>query len=171
MRRVCGMLLAAAIACACAPALDWRRVRFAGIELEAQFPCRPAGLARDVLLSGKRVQMEMHGCAADGSTYAVGAIALDDVREVAAVLDALKAAAAQNLQTTVGAGEGFAVPGMTPNPQAGRLALNGHRPDGTAVVEHLLVFARGTQVYQASVLGGDPTEEAVLQFFSGMRVA
>jgi hypothetical protein len=171
MRRVCGLLLATVIACGCAPALDWRQVRFADIGLEAQFPCRPAGLAREVQLAGKRAPMEMHGCAAEGSTYAVGVIALDDVRDVAAVLYTLKAAAAQNLQTTVTAGEGFAVPGMTPNPQSGRWALKGRRPDGSAVVEHLLVFARGTRVYQASVLGGDPAPEVVLQFLSGIRVA
>jgi hypothetical protein len=165
------MLLVVAIACACAPVLDWRRVRFAGIGLEAQFPCRPAGLARDVQLSGSRVQMEMHGCAIDGSTFAVGVIALDDVREVTAVLDALKAAAARNLRATVSAGETFAVPGMTPNPQAGRLVLKGFRPDGSVVVEHLLVFARGARVYQASVLGGQPQQEAVQQFFEGMRAA
>jgi hypothetical protein len=171
MHRARSMLLSVALISACSPALNWRQVRLTDIGLEAQFPCKPAALARDVLLSGKRLPMQLHGCAADGSTYAVGSLALDDVRDVAPALDALKAAAAQNLQAPLAAARAIAVPGMTPNPRAGQVVLAGRRPNGSAVVQHLLVFARGTRVYQASVLGDGPQESAVQQFFGAIRAA
>jgi hypothetical protein len=156
MHRARSMLLSVALISACSPALNWRQVRLTDIGLEAQFPCKPAALARDVLLSGKRLPMQLHGCAADGSTYAVGSLALDDVRDVAPPLAAARA---------------IAVPGMTPNPRAGQVVLAGRRPNGSAVVQHLLVFARGTRVYQASVLGDGPQESAVQQFFGAIRAA
>jgi len=155
--------------CACAPALDWRQAQLQAIGLEAQFPCRPAGLERHVQLAGHAVAMQMHGCAVQGTVYAIAAFTVDDVRDVAAALEALKAAAAANLQATPGAAEAVAVPGMTPYPQAGGIVLAGRRPDGAAVVEHLLVFARGPRVYQASVLGPAPQQANVRQFFEAMR--
>ncbi|MBE7419963.1 MAG: hypothetical protein HS128_19835 [Ideonella sp.] len=154
---------------ACTPALDWRQVQLLAIGLEAQFPCRPAALERQVRLAGRVVSMQMHGCAVQGTVYAVGAFTLDDVRDVAAALDALKSAAAANLQATPAAGEAVAVAGTTPYPQAGGIVLAGRRPDGAAVVEHLIVFARGPQVYQASVLGSAPQQVNVRQFFEAMR--
>ena len=39
-------------------------------------------MSRDVTLAQRRVEMAMHACAAGGSTYAVGAAALEDVRDV-----------------------------------------------------------------------------------------
>lgn len=156
---------------ACAPALDWRQVRFADMGLHAQFPCKPAGHERTVLLAGRRAPMVMHGCAAEGGTYVVGSLAVDDVRDISAALQALREAAANNLQAEAGALRSFSVPGMTPNAQAGRTALTGRRPDGSAVVQHLLVFTRGQRVYQAAVLGDRPPEAAVQSFFAGLRLA
>lgn len=161
--------MVAAALCACTPTLDWRQASLQAIGLEAQFPCRPAGLERHVQLAGRTVSMQMHGCAVQGTVYAVGAFTLDDVRDVAAALDALKAAAAANLQATPAAGAATTVPGMTPYAQAGRFVLTGRRPDGVAVVEQLLVFARGPRVYQASVLGPALHEANVQQFFDALR--
>lgn len=171
MIRLRAPLLLAVWVVACAPALDWRRVRFDDMGLEAQFPCKPAGHERTVQLAGRRLPMVMHGCAAEGGTYVVGSLALDDVRDVTAMLQALRDAAARNLMAGAGTLESFPVPGMTPNAHAGRAALTGRRPDGSAVVRHLLLFTRGQRVYQASVLGDRPPEAAVQTFFAGLRLA
>ena len=50
------------------------------------------------------------------------------------------------------------------------MILTGKRPDGTPVVEHLAVFARGARVYQAMVVGDRPDTDAVSTFFDGLKV-
>jgi hypothetical protein len=166
-RSVC---LPIALLCACSPALDWRQVRPAGIDLEAMFPCRPATLSRVVELAQRRLEMAMHACAAGGSTYAVGALTLEDVRDVGPALAALREAAARNVGGSVTGTAAIQVPGTTPHAQAARVVLTGKRPDGTDVVEHLGVFARGNQVFQAMVVGNRPNPEAVSTFFDGLKV-
>ena len=134
------------------------------------FPCRPNSLARQVALPAAHVEMRIYACNADGNTYALGGFALGDVRDVSATLDHLRDAAARNLSGAALVSQPFAVPGMTPNTQAGRATLQGRRPDGSAVTEHLLLFARGTQLYQASVVGNAPPDAAVSTFFGGLMI-
>ena len=167
LRSVC---LPIAWLCACSPTLDWRQVRPAGLDLEAMFPCRPATMSREVTLAQRRVEMTMHACAAGGSTYAVGAAALEDVRDVEAALTSLREAAAHNVGGSATEAKAIQVPGMTPNAACARLMLTGKRPDGTPVVEHLAVFARGTRVYQAMVVGNRTDVDAVSAFFDGLKV-
>jgi len=165
------LTLLGAVLSACAPALDWRVVKPPGIELQALFPCRPAGLAREVALLGQRIEVAMHACAVEGNTFAVGALAIADVRDVAAALDALHEASARNIGATPAPLQALTVPGMTPNVHAGRTVLSGRRPDGTAVVEHLALFTRGARVYQAMVVGDRPPQAAVDTFFTGLQLA
>jgi hypothetical protein len=169
MRSARSLLLFAAHLCACSPALDWRQVTPADLGVEALFPCRPSSLTREVTLAQMRSQMVMHACSAAGSTFALASLALGDVRDVTAAIDTLREAAASNLRAGPSSAQPFEVPGMTPNPHAGRLMLQGRRPDGSAVTEHLLVFARGARVYQASVVGDVPNDEAVSLFFGGLK--
>ena len=170
MRSPRSLLLIAALMCACSPALDWRQVAPAELGAQALFPCRPASLTRDVPVLQGRSQMVMHACSAAGSTFALSRLALSDVRDVTAAIDFLLESASRNLSAGPGHAQLFEVPGMTPNPLAGRLVLKGQRPDGSAVTEHLLVFVRGAQVYQASVVGDAPDESAVSTFFNGLKV-
>jgi hypothetical protein len=162
--------LSLGLLCACAPALNWRQVRPAGLDIEAMFPCRPATLSRDVVLPQGRREMTMHACATGGNTYAVGAVTLDDVRDVGAALQSLREAAAGNVNAAPGESESLHVPGMTPHAHAARLVLTGRRPDGSVVIEHLAVFTRGTRVYQAMVVGDRPDTEAVSVFFNGLKL-
>lgn len=170
MRSPRSLLLMAALLCACSPALDWRQVRPADLGVEALFPCRPSSLTREVALLQGRLQMAMHACGAAGSTFALASLALSDARDVTAAIDSLRDAAAGNLRAGPSDTRPFTVPGMTPNSHAGRLTLQGRRPDGSAVTEHLLVFVRGPRVYQASVVGDAPDEAAVTMFFTGLKV-
>jgi hypothetical protein len=170
MRSPRSLLLIAALLCACSPAVEWRQMAPAELGVQVLFPCRPAALARDVPIVHGRSQMVMYACSAAGSTFALSKLALSDVRDVTAAIDSLLEAASRNLRTGPGQTQPFEVPGMTPNPHAGRLTLTGQRPDGSAVTEHLLVFARGARVYQASVVGDAPDQAAVTTFFSGLKV-
>jgi hypothetical protein len=164
------LLLSAALLCACSPALDWRQVTPAELGVLALFPCRPASLARQVLVLQQRSPMVMHACSAAGNTFAVSGLSMGDVRDVAPAIVFLRDAAFRNLGAVGGAAQPVAVPGMTPNAQAGRFVLRGQRPDGSAVTEHLLLFAHGARIYQASVVGDAPDEAAVATFFAGLRV-
>lgn len=170
MPRLRSVCLPIALLCGCSPTLDWRQVRPASLEIEAMFPCRPATLSRGVTLVHRRVEMAMHACAAGGNTYAIGAAQLDDVRDVGAALMALREAAARNVDGTASSKTSIEVPGMTPHQEASRWVIIGKRPDGGPVVEHVALFARGTRVYQAMVVGDRPDTDAVSTFFSGMKV-
>ena len=170
MGSVRSLLLIAAPLCACSPALDWRQTTPPELGVQVQFPCRPASLTREVVLPQGRTQMVMHACSAAGSTFALASTVAGDVGDVAAVIDSLREAASHNLGAQPRAAQPFEVPGMTPNPRAGRLTLSGHRPDGSAITEHLLLFAHGARIFQASVVGDAPSEAAVATFFEGLKV-
>jgi hypothetical protein len=135
------------------------------------FPCRPATLSREVVLPEGRREMTMYACAVSGSTYAVGTLTVDDVRDVGVVLLALRDAAARNINAVPAEPQALQVPGMTPHAQAGRLILTGRRPDGSTVVEHLAIFTRGTRVYQAIVVGDRPDTEAASVFFAALKLS
>lgn len=164
------LLLIAALLCACSPALDWRQVAPPELGVQAMLPCRPASLTREVPVLQGRSEMVMYACSAAGSTFALSSLTLSDVRDVTSAIDFLLESAARNLRASLGQAQPSEVPGMTPNPRAGRLVLKGQRPDGSAVTEHLLVFVRGARVCQASVVGDAPDESAVSTFFSSLKV-
>lgn len=168
--------LAGAALAACAPALDWREARLEGPGLQALFPCRPVAQTREVALAGSPRPVRLHACEAAGRTYAV---MLADVAEPAAVGPALLALReASTAKAPAGAATpapGWPLPaGATPQPAAGRwqLALPGGR-----LRMDTAVFARGTWVVQASVIGAaEPASAsaptlAVAPFFEALRFA
>jgi len=162
-----------ALACslaACTPTLDWREVRPEGAGVLAMFPCKPAGHARRLPLGGSAVEMTLHACTAGGTTFALGHADVGELRRVEVALAELWAAAARNIGA---AGAHAAAPlrieGMTPQPQAGRQAFAGQLGDGRRVEEQVAVFARGTRVFQASMVGATLDAEAVETFFGALR--
>ena len=152
----------------CSPALDWREVRPETGDVVALFPCKPDRVAREVPLAGQRVRMQMLSCSAGGAVFALSGSDVGEPARVAPALEALRSTAAANLSAAPASAAAFAVPGATPNPQAGRLVLAGRRPDGTALAAQAGFFARGTMVWQASVIGS-ATAEAAETFFAGLR--
>ncbi|AKJ27587.1 hypothetical protein [Caldimonas brevitalea] len=161
---------AAAALVACSPGLDWRQVRPENTGLEALFPCKPLSHAREVPLGGATGRMSMFSCSTSGMTFGVTHVDLGDPARVTPALNELRAAAVGNLggQETVLGPAGVA--GMTPNPQALRIAVAGRRADGSALAQHAAFFAKGTHVYQASVVGTRLSDEALDSFFSGLRL-
>jgi hypothetical protein len=163
------LLLIAAL-CACSPSLDWRRVTPPDLGVEILFPCRPSSLTREVALQHGRMPMVMHACSAAGSTFALSSLQLPTSaasRRRSTRCATLRCATCKARPSNA---QSYDVPGMTPNPHAGRFVLNGRRPDDSAVHQHLLLFAHGARVYQASVLGDAPDDAAVSIFFSGVKV-
>jgi hypothetical protein len=163
-------LLAAAVA-ACAPALDWREVRPDGTGLVALFPCKPDRQVRRLPLAGTIVEMSLWACTAAGATYAMGFADVAEPDRVDRGLDELADAAARNIGSLGSAGSGqLSVAGMTPNPRARRLTLAGQMADGVAVHESVAVFARGTRIYQATIVGARLDDAAVEAYFGSLRL-
>jgi hypothetical protein len=163
--------LVAVCGAACTPALDWRDVQPAGSPVQVLMPCRPTSHARRIVLAGAPVEMTLFACEAGGDTYAVGWADLQDPVRVTAALEQLARSAQANVRA---APDSFAAParvdGMTPNASAIRLNLRGQLPDGRAVTEAVVVFAYGTSVVQATVVGPRPDPLAVEAFVESLRV-
>ncbi|MDO9074336.1 MAG: hypothetical protein Q7U73_13835 [Rubrivivax sp.] len=169
-RALCVALLACAGLPGCAPALDWRDVRPEGSALQLQFPCRPTTQRRDVPLAGARVNLALHACAAGGQTWGLAVADVVEPARVGPALTELAATAGGNVGAVAGQPLALKVPGATPNDASIRLRLQGRLPDGTAVQMHVAVFARGTLVYQATVLGDAVPDEAAQTFFASLRL-
>jgi hypothetical protein len=154
----------------CSPALDWRETRAEGAEVVAMFPCKPDHHARDVRLAGASPRMEMWVCKASGASFAVSFIDAAEPAAVGALLAELRALATGNIAGAVKASLPFAVPGMTANPQAARVVMQGRLPDGAVVQEEAAFFVKGLRVYQASVIGERLSPEMTDNFFAGLKL-
>lgn len=155
---------------ACAPALDWRQFQPDGWPLSMGMPCKPASQERRVALAGQNVALRMLSCTADGHIFAVGSADLADPAQVGPALQALGQAAQANARARVLREQPAAVPGMTPNPAALRWQLQGRLPDGQQVAEQVQVFAHGTRVFQASLVGPQADDARAAPFFDALRV-
>ena len=164
--------LALAGGAGCSPTFDWREFEPDGSGVVLAFPCKPDHHARSVTVAGARVNMEMLVCVAGDTTFALTYFDVADPTGVTAAITELRAVAAKNLglgETPPGVAE-FRVRGMTPNPQAARLVLAGRRPDGAPLRQQAAFFTKGLRVYQASVVGSQPSAEAVDTYFSSMKL-
>jgi hypothetical protein len=145
----------------------------AGTPLQLSFPCRPTAMARDLTIVNTPLHWTLTACDAGGLTFAVSWADVPDPTRTGAVLQALSRQAGENLRATPRLAQAASVPGMTPHPAAQWMQLQGHSPDGGAVVQQLLLFAHGLRVYQASVLGavsGTEQEAAARTFFDALRI-
>lgn len=169
-----GGRVAAAVAlmglCACSPTLDWREVRPEDSGVVALFPCKPTTDARMVTLAGARVRMLLTACWAGDLTWALASADAEQPSQVGPALEALRAAAAANLGAPAQALGQLPVSGMTPNAQAGRVRIKGKLPDGTAATLEAGYFAKGTWVFQATVMGAAPGGDAVATFFDNLKL-
>lgn len=165
---LCATLLSATLP-ACTPALDWREVRVEGTQASALFPCKPKSQSRQAAIGGVPTRMTLLSCEADGHTFALAHTDLGDPARVGPALVEMAAALPANVQAVPMRAEPLAVPGMTPSVQARRLWIEGRMPDGSPVTEQAALFAHGTRVYQAAVLGARPGAPAQT-FFDSLRL-
>jgi hypothetical protein len=167
----CGWVMWVTALTACSPALDWRAVRPEESGAVALFPCRPTSQARRLHLGAVDTEMFIYACTASGATFALGYADVADPAQVAPALAALRTAAIANVSGNAQAEGELSVKGMTPNSEARRLRIVGHLPGGREAQMSAGFFAKGTRVFQASViapaaLGAD----AVNTFFAGLEV-
>jgi len=154
---------------ACSPALDWREVRPADSDALALFPCKPERFARRVPLAGAQVEMRLASCKAQDTTYAIGYATLVEPAQVTPALVQLRSAAAANIGGTPAAAD-WTIAGMTPNPLAQKLVMQGHDAEGKPVHEEAVFFVRGLRVYQATMVGPALDPAAAETFFNGLKL-
>jgi hypothetical protein len=125
---------------------------------------------RELMLGGRRVTLTLRVCDAGGVTWALAHADVGDPGQVDSMLRALRQAALANLGVADGPSLAApAVPGQTPQAASGQWQVEGRRPDGQALRARLVVFAKGTQVAQATALGARLDAGAMDSFFGGLR--
>jgi len=164
------MLLALVPLCACSPTLDWREVRPEGGGVVALFPCKPSTDARMVTLGDAPVRMVLAACRAGDATWAIAFADTAEPSKVGPALAALRVASASNLGGTPRVMAPLQISGMTPNPQAERVRIEGKLPGGEAVNLEAAFFVKGTRVFQATVMGAQPGSEAAATFFDSLKL-
>lgn len=170
LRRLPLLLVCALMACT--PTLDWREVRPAASAVVTMFPCKPASHARQVLLADRKVELTLFACTAGDATYALSYADVREPSQVSAALLALKTSAWANVRALPPVStQPMQQQGMTPNAEAARWQVTGQLPNGQTVQEAGAVFAHGTAVYQATVIGARLDEGAVQTFMDALRVA
>lgn len=172
-RSVPVLLLLALVVAACSPTFDWREARPAD-GLSVLFPCKPAQHTRQVALGGSPQPMSLSSCGAGDLTFAVSVVDAGEPAQVTALLQTLRTALVGNLSGAVPAearSEDAKVSGATPHPLAQRLMVRGRRTDGSAIEAQAQFFCRGTQVFQATVLGSRLDAQALDMFFSSLKFA
>lgn len=139
----------------CSPALNWRQAGPREVDILLDFPCKPQTLTQPVLLAGKRLDMSMTGCEAAHMTFALAHADVGDPARVGPALAELRHDALANIRARVLRSQAATVPHAAPRqPDAVEIDLAGQGPGGEALREHVLLFAQGTQVFQAIVLAG-----------------
>jgi hypothetical protein len=111
-------------------------------------------------------------CTAGGQTWALAHADMGDPARVTGALAELRSSTIQKLHAEQAALAPLAVPGATPNAHAGRVRLQsrtgaasgGHRP----LQMELALFARGTHVFQVSVLGEAVPADMSQTFFASI---
>ncbi|WP_415267322.1 hypothetical protein [Acidovorax sacchari] len=179
------ILLAGALSLGgCSPSLDWRSVRMDDAGLTALLPCKPERAVRPVELQGRSVELSMAGCDADGATFAVSHMALQQgsgAAEAGMVLAQWRAATLARIgvpaDATDLAGAPFTPRGALPLPQSLRLQVRGTAPgDGRAVALDAAWFARAEsaeggprmRLFHAVIYSPQPRAAVADTFFPGL---
>jgi hypothetical protein len=169
LRPMAGLAFAVAASTACSPILDWRVVSVAGTGLIIEMPCKPDLLQRPVTLAGAPVRLALQVCDAGDRTWGILSADMVDLARVGPALAALKASAATNIGASPAPGQPFQPKGAATHSEAGQMQLNGTRGQGVKVKMAVAVFARGTHVFQMTVLGADMPSEALDAFLGSPR--
>lgn len=159
---LCALLLA------CSPKFDWREVRGTAAPYQVLFPAKPDTHAREIDLAGTPVTMTMTGAEVDGTTFAVGSIALADPTRAQQALTDMKTALVRNIQGKVVA---EAVSSPAPGTTMLELEARGPLPQAGERLMLARFIARGHHAYQLLVVGDAATlsREAAETFLTSVH--
>jgi len=175
LARLTAATLAALLLAACSPRYDWREVRGSNAPFTVLLPAKPSTLTRPVDLGGTQVTMTMTAAEVGTVAFAVGSAELADATAADAALAAMRTAMLGNIggsvrhETVSGGGDGASGGGRSIELEAvGTPPARG----GEAVLLAARFTARGARVYQAIVLGPEPSvpREAIDTFLTSFKL-
>jgi hypothetical protein len=169
LRPIAGLAVAVAASTGCSPILDWRAVSVAGTGWVIEMPCKPDRVERPVPLAGAPVRLVLQACDAGDRTWGIVSADMGDPARVGPALAALKASAVANIGASLAQSLPFQPKGAATHIEAGQLLLDGTRTQGVKVKMAVALFARGTHVFQMTVLGADIPSEALDAFLGSPR--
>ena len=113
------------------------------------------------------LSMALRVCDADGQTFAMTEVDVQDPARVPVVLNNLRLAYAGNVGAlpTSAVRQAWVVAGMTPQPDGGRWRFDGAMPSGKRVQAETGLVSRGAVIVQANVSGVAIEPEAAKAFF------
>jgi hypothetical protein len=141
--------------------------------LKLLMPCKPSVQERALTLAATPVRMTLWSCSADSQTWSLAFADLSDPHQLGAALQELVRTAALNVNASAPQTLTLplTVPGATPHAHSQRLQWLGQLPGGQATWMQVAVFAHGTWVFQATVLGPRPPQDAAQTFMESIRFA
>ena len=151
LKRCAAVAATAAVLCACAdkePALDWRSISLDDAGLEMQFPCEPqfARTPVDFGMELGSVPVNMIGCDAVDSTFALSHWLLDDAQQADDALAFWQAAVLSQFNAVDGkdskSGAHFVPAGAMDLPRSIQASVEGLGRAGWTVTTHGAWFAR-----------------------------
>lgn len=118
-------------------------------------------------LGGAALTMELRVCDAEGQTFAMTEVDVQDPSRVPVVLKNLRLAYAGNVGASPASAvrQEWVVAGMTPQPDGGRWRFEGAMPSGQPVQGETGLVSRGTVIVQVNVSGAAVGPEAAKLFF------
>lgn len=155
---------------ACSPALNWRDVRPEGTSLVGLLPCKPDHGARVLPMGAKPVTITMMGCDANGATFTLAHVAVQDAGEAATVLTQWQAATLKTLRGQTLSATPFSLKGSSVQPPAVQVKAVGSRPDGQSVHLHAVWFAAPGYVFQVALYADKAQPDVAEAYFSGLRL-
>lgn len=169
-----GLLLSA---CNTEPELPWQTVQFTEAGIEAAFPCTPQLARRAVDFGfGESVSMQMMGCDAAESTFALSNWLLEDPAQTQEALIHWQAAVLAGLtpEAQANSGAAFTLAGSLDLPNAIRVTASGVGPSGWSITTHGVWFARaegtGARIFHAVVYSPGPQPAVAERFFARLRL-
>ena len=164
------------------PDLNWVPVTLSDAGLQARFPCQPDVAQRkiDFGMEGGPSTVNMMGCDAVDSTYAVSHWLLDDARQAEDALVFWEAAVLSKHDAVDGEGASaksgapFTPPGAMPLARSIRATVQGLGPSGWNITTHAVWFARQegdkARIFHAVIYSPKPQHEVATQFFNGLTL-
>jgi len=167
-------LLAAFALTACSPAYDWRTITDNTNGYAIDLPAKPLIDERSIDIAGTTMRMHVRAARAENAMFAVGTVAMpsNEPRLQRAVLESMQDALARNVSAKPDA-RSIDVP-LADGSHVPALELEVSGPVGATGKHktiHAWLVARGTHVYQASIIADDaPPKEQAEQFFHSFKV-
>lgn len=168
-RFLLSILVAALLATACSPALNWRAVSLADGELKALLPCKPDRASRAQQLATQAIEITMLGCEADGALYAVSMATLPEPGQAAAVQMQWQSSLLANMRASASSVRSYAIKGAAQQFAPMRLAATGRQADGRPVQAEGVWFEHGRHLYHAVIYAEHIGAEMSEPFFDGLE--